>query len=242
MESAIEATTAPSEPSQPALPGTLGAAKPSGESVTQGVDKSVLALSRPRRLRDKNHRIFVSKQPCLICGRQPADAHHIRFAQHRALARKVSDEFTVPLCRTHHREVHRFGDEAAWWAHAGVDAIGIARKLWMETHPLSLSAGRKTPGRDALLSPHNKKLTPDRTANLEAALCDPQPGRAGVKSRHQNLRSLPRLLLVRHVAVHNPVSAPRAGRVIPAGVMAAFLAVNPPELSGAELIGRLLQL
>jgi hypothetical protein len=132
----IEATTAPSEPSQPALPGTLGAAKPSGVSVTQGVDKSVLALSRPRRLRDKNHRIFVSKQPCLICGRQPADAHHIRFAQHRALGRKVSDEFTVPLCRTHHREVHRFGDEAAWWAHAGVDAIGIARKLWMETHPV----------------------------------------------------------------------------------------------------------
>ena len=123
----IEATTAPSESSQPALPGTLGAAKPSGVSVTQGVDKSVLALSRPRRLRDKNHRIFVSKQPCLICGRQPADAHHIRFAQHRALGRKVSDEFTVPLCRTHHREVHRFGDEAAWWSQAGVDPLSAAQ-------------------------------------------------------------------------------------------------------------------
>ena len=33
-------------------------------------------------------------QPCLICGRQPADAHHLRFAQHRALGRKVSDELS----------------------------------------------------------------------------------------------------------------------------------------------------
>ena len=42
-----------------------------------------------------------------VCGRQPCDAHHLRFAQNRAMGRKVSDEFTVPLCRGHHREVHR---------------------------------------------------------------------------------------------------------------------------------------
>jgi hypothetical protein len=36
--------------------------------------------------------------------------HHLRFAQPRALGRKASDEFTVPLCRVHHREVHRAGD------------------------------------------------------------------------------------------------------------------------------------
>ena len=36
-----------------------------------------------------------------------------------ALSRKVSDEFTVPLCRGHHREVHRCGDEAAWWRKTG---------------------------------------------------------------------------------------------------------------------------
>jgi hypothetical protein len=44
--------------------------------------------------------------------RRPADAHHLRFAQAPALGRKVSDELTVPLCRGHHREVHRCGDEA----------------------------------------------------------------------------------------------------------------------------------
>jgi hypothetical protein len=78
----------------------------------------------------------VGKQPCLICGRRPADAHHLRFAQHRALGSKVSDEFTVPLCRGHHREAHRCGDEAAWWKNAGVDPTITARGLWLETHPL----------------------------------------------------------------------------------------------------------
>jgi hypothetical protein len=101
------------------------------------IDKSVLVLPEPRRIRDRIHVRYVAKQPCLICGRQPADAHHLRFAQTRALGRKVSDEFTVPLCRGHHREVHRCGDEAAWWQKAGVDPTVAARALWLETHPLS---------------------------------------------------------------------------------------------------------
>ena len=79
------------------------------------IDKSMLALPEPRRVRDREHVRHVTQQPCLICGRRPSDAHHLRFAQSRALSRKVSDEFTVPLCRGHHREVHRSGDEAAWW-------------------------------------------------------------------------------------------------------------------------------
>jgi hypothetical protein len=72
----------------------------------------------------------------LICGRRPSDAHHLRFAQNRALSRKVSDEFTVPLCRGHHREVHRSGDEGVWWEKAGINPTANARTLWLETHPL----------------------------------------------------------------------------------------------------------
>ena len=100
------------------------------------VTNGLLALPEPRRFRDKTHVKFVSKQPCLICGRRPADAHHLRFAQHPALGRKVSDEFIVPLCRGHHREVHRSGDEASWWSKGGIDPIDSARTLWTETHPL----------------------------------------------------------------------------------------------------------
>jgi hypothetical protein len=75
------------------------------------------------RLRDKEHCRFAAKQPCIVCGRTPAEAHHIRFAQPRALNRKVSDEYTVPVCRVHHRELHRNGDEASWWAGANVDPL-----------------------------------------------------------------------------------------------------------------------
>jgi len=102
-----------------------------------GVDKSALVLPTHRRIRDREHVKSVAKEPCLVCGRSPADAHHLRFAQSPALGRKVSDEFTVPLCRGHHREIHRCGDEAAWWSKAGIDPTVIARLLWLKTHPLS---------------------------------------------------------------------------------------------------------
>jgi hypothetical protein len=107
--------------------------RPFGRSSSGGIDKSVLAISEVRRYRDKAHIKFVASRPCLVCGRKPADPHHLRFAQVRALGRKVSDEFTVPLCRTHHRELHRTGNEAGWWAKVGIDAVSIARKLWNET-------------------------------------------------------------------------------------------------------------
>jgi ERF superfamily len=98
--------------------------------------KSVLAFPEPRRIRDRDHIRHVIKQPCLICGRRPSDPHHLRFAQSRALGRKVSDEFTVPICRGHHREVHRCGNEGSWWRNIGIDPLAAARTLWLETHPL----------------------------------------------------------------------------------------------------------
>jgi hypothetical protein len=99
------------------------------------VDKSTLPFPEPRRVRDREHVRYVAQQACLLCGRKPCDAHHLRFAQSRALGRKVSDEFTVPLCRGHHRELHRHGDEAAWWRKAAIDPLAAARALWLETHP-----------------------------------------------------------------------------------------------------------
>jgi hypothetical protein len=105
------------------------------------IDKSVLALPEPRRIRDRDHIRLVTARPCIVCGRLPSDPHHLRFAQSRALSRKVSDEFTVPLCRGHHRELHRHGDEAAWWSRHGIDLLGVARTPcapWevLESHPL----------------------------------------------------------------------------------------------------------
>ena len=90
------------------------------------------ALQKGIRLRDKEHRKFVASRPCLVCGRVPSDPHHLRFAQPRALGRRVSDQFTVPLCRIHHRELHHNGDEAAWWQANKIDPIPLALRLWHE--------------------------------------------------------------------------------------------------------------
>jgi hypothetical protein len=136
---------------------------------TQPIDKTVLAFPEPRRLRDREHVRFVAKQPCVVCGRLPCDAHHLRFAQNRALGRKVSDEFTVPLCRGHHREVHRHGDEAGWWNGNGIDAIAIARDLWLQTHP-QLSADNAVAVASA--------TSPRGSASESAPPVRPQPSRS----------------------------------------------------------------
>jgi hypothetical protein len=93
----------------------------------------IRALGKTVRLRDKNHRKFVLRQPCLVCGRVPSDPHHLTFTQPRALGYRVSDEFTVPVCRIHHRELHRSGDEAAWWQKLNIDPLPVALRLWQHT-------------------------------------------------------------------------------------------------------------
>ena len=118
-----------------------GRSRQSARASEQSIDKSELSHPEPRRLRDREHVRFVTNQPCLICGRTPSDSHHLRFAQPSALGRKVSDEFTVPLCRGHHRDVHRCGDEAAWWEKAGIVPSAAARTLWLKTHPIPTKPG-----------------------------------------------------------------------------------------------------
>jgi DNA recombination protein Rad52 len=97
------------------------------------IDKTNLPISTPRRIRDKEHLRYVASQPCIICGRLPAQAHHLRFAQPRALSRKVSDEWTVPLCASHHRSLHSVGDEEKWWKEKGIDPTAHALRLWWGT-------------------------------------------------------------------------------------------------------------
>ncbi len=139
-----EASAAPPEAGEPLSgPGSTVARPPrdNGAAATARrperawIDKSVLPIGEARRYRDKTHLKFVRSQPCLICGRRPCDPHHLRFAQKRALGRKVSDEFTVPLCRLHHRELHRSRNEALWWNKVGIDPTKIARDLWQRTRP-----------------------------------------------------------------------------------------------------------
>jgi ERF superfamily len=110
---------------------------PTDDANARPIILPAAARTRPRRvaaktirLRDKEHCKFIATQPCIVCGRAPSEAHHIRFAQPRAIGRKVSDEYTVPVCRLHHRDLHRYGDEASWWAAVHIDPLPIALELW----------------------------------------------------------------------------------------------------------------
>jgi hypothetical protein len=101
---------------------------------------TVNVICKPVHERDREHLKFVASQPCLICGRTPSDPHHIKFAEQRTMGRKVSDRFTVPICRLHHRELHRKGNERAWWEKQKIDPLPVAARLWAKTHGFASAA------------------------------------------------------------------------------------------------------
>jgi hypothetical protein len=131
--------------------GQRSLAEPSGEVV--------FTISKPVRERDRNHLRFVASQPCLVCGRTPSDAHHIKFAEQRAMGRKVSDRFTVPICRLHHRELHRRGNERTWWQNQGIDPLPIAASLWATSHAEPSAAAENASKVDGPTKLNGKHLT-----------------------------------------------------------------------------------
>ena len=124
-----------------------------GGGIRHKVDKSALTIGEPKRIRCKEHLRFVASQPCLICGRAPSHAHHIRYAQPRGLALKVSDEFTVPLCAIHHHHIHTTGKEREWWQERNLDPLSVASRLWQETR-------ERSPVTPQLLEPSEPKSEP----------------------------------------------------------------------------------
>jgi Rad52/22 family double-strand break repair protein len=113
-------------------------AKVNGEHLPSRIkiDKSKLKIGETKRLRSKEHLRFVARQPCLICGRTPSQAHHLRYAQPKGLGLKVSDEFTVPLCAIHHTQNHATGDERQWWQERNLDPLIEAGKLWRQSQDI----------------------------------------------------------------------------------------------------------
>jgi len=136
----------------------------------KGIDKSILTVAAPRRYRNREHLRYVAQQACLVCGRKPSDPHHLGFTQPRALGRKVSDEFAVPLCRGHHRAAHRSRDERAWWRQAGIDPIKVARRLWKATRGM----GQRRSQRPALPRPHDAAAFSDPKNEDISATATPQ--------------------------------------------------------------------
>ena len=121
-------------------------AAPSSAGVRLKIDKSVLAINELKRIRCKEHLRFVASQPCLVCGRTPSYAHHVRYAQPRGLSLKVSDEFTVPHCAIHHHHIHTTGKEREWWQERNIDPLAVASRLWRQQNSEHFSAVREASG------------------------------------------------------------------------------------------------
>jgi Rad52/22 family double-strand break repair protein len=124
----------------------------SPKAIRPKIDKSALTFGEPKRIRSKEHLRFVASQPCMICGRSPSYAHHIRYAQSRGLGLKVSDEFTVPLCATHHHHIHTTGKEQEWWQERNLDPLKIASALWRQSRQqyATREASLPEPSRDPI--------------------------------------------------------------------------------------------
>jgi hypothetical protein len=171
------------DPSEPSNPVNVRKEMPAGRRDDAGDSQNtskvsgepprnsaVRALGKTVRLRDKEHRKFVSRQACLVCGRTPSDPHHLTFVQPRALGRRVSDEFTVPVCRVHHRELHRQGDEVAWWSKVHIDPLPVALRLWQHTR---LSSE---------LAPTSEGITPSEAVETQDMSIQDRTGSDGVRS------------------------------------------------------------
>jgi hypothetical protein len=125
-----------------------------GQSPSTEINaEGVIAIGKPVRERDRDHLRFVASQPCLVCGRTPSDAHHIKIAEQPAMGRKVSDKFAVPICRLHHRELHRRGNERVWWQIQGIDPLAIAATLWTRTHAVAPADQRQNDETKATVRP-----------------------------------------------------------------------------------------
>lgn len=89
---------------------------------------------RPRE-RNENHLAFIRTLKCCLCGKPGPDPAHIRSAspiygkRETGAGEKASDKWTVPLCREHHDEQHKAGNELLWWASKGIDPFGLALAL-----------------------------------------------------------------------------------------------------------------
>lgn len=128
----------PASPGQGAAAADGAKSGPNSQARASEPTTAFPGLTKQIRKRSKTHLAFVASQPCLVCRKTPCDAHHLKIAQPQSLGRKVSDEFTVPLCRMHHDELHRHGNEANWWANQQIVPLPIARDLW-QSGPMALS-------------------------------------------------------------------------------------------------------
>lgn len=106
--------------------------------------------NRPKRLRDEAHLKFIRRCQCLACGREPAEAAHVRYSDaargksNPGIGAKPGDNWVVPLCPKCHRmglQSQHATNERLWWEMQGIDPLDVAEKLY-EASTSGRDAGR----------------------------------------------------------------------------------------------------
>tara|TARA_Y100000004_G_C8927702_1_gene418377 strand:+ start:1064 stop:1384 length:321 start_codon:yes stop_codon:yes gene_type:complete len=71
-------------------------------------------MKKKTRYENKEHLLFVSTFPCMVCGAYPVQVHHLLKPRDgkRGWGLKAGDNNVVPLCQKHHAELHtKIGNE-----------------------------------------------------------------------------------------------------------------------------------
>lgn len=90
-------------------------------------------ISKRKPIRDKAHLQFVRELPCLVCDYPPpSDPHHLKSGTDGSMASKPSDSFVLPLCRTHHTELHNRGEKTFFNGQVG-DARHLTVALYCDS-------------------------------------------------------------------------------------------------------------
>ncbi len=88
------------------------------------------------RVRSPKHMGLIGGMACCICGRRPAQVHHlIAGPEPKARGLKAGDNWTIPLCVIHHTELHANGDERGYLRQHAVDGQALAAELWARPEP-----------------------------------------------------------------------------------------------------------
>lgn len=87
------------------------------------------------RVKAPGHLARVAQLGCLVCNRRGCQCHHLLrpWDGTRGTGRRAGDHNAIPLCPMHHRQLHKRGDEDAFFEEVtGSPDTGrvCAKNLW----------------------------------------------------------------------------------------------------------------
>jgi hypothetical protein len=77
-------------------------------------------MQRRPRVTDETYLAYIRELPCLLCGKTPVDAAHVRMAEPRlhkrqtGMGERPDDRWALPLCRACHERQHAGGERMFW--------------------------------------------------------------------------------------------------------------------------------